>query len=122
VTVSRDIERFDLLMALVDEQAPALMNVGGVIYEGHVQACLQGRLTVVARPYGTRDIRKEFTWALAEVIDIDRLRDDVPSEPEDPLVEHARGMAVQAEVYDGLSLAERLLEERNRGRGGQHGS
>lgn len=112
-------DRFDLVMALVDEQAPALFDVGGVIYEGHVQSCLMGEVTAIARPYGTRDTRQEYRWVLGEIA-IDRLQDDAGGEePEDPLMQQARELADRAKEYDGLSLAERLLVNRNRGE--QHG-
>lgn len=114
------IERFDLLMELVDEQAPALFDVAGVIYEGHVQSCLSGEVAVVARPYGTRDIRQEHRWALTDIRDIDRLVEAGGEESEDPLIEQARELAARAREYDGLSLAERLLAQRNRGE--SHGS
>lgn len=106
-------DRFELLMDLVAEQAPALFSVGGTVYEGHVQSCLSGVVVAVVRPYGTRDTREEHRWALADVDDIDRLAeagDDV--DDEDPLMATARDLAARAEEYEGLSLAERLIRER----------
>jgi hypothetical protein len=109
-------DRFNLLMDLIDEQAPALMSVEGIVYEGHVQSCLQGEVRVVARAYGTRDTRREYRWDLDAISDIDRLTDAGDDElVEDPLIQQARDMAARAHEYDGLSLAERLLADRNRG-------
>ena len=113
-------DRFDLVMSLVVEQAPALFNVDGVIYEGHVQSCLAGEVVAVARPYGTRDTRREHRWALSDIHDIDRLVEAGAVEVEDPLVEQARELAARAQEYSGLSLAERLLVDRNRGEHGSH--
>jgi hypothetical protein len=109
-------DRFNLLMDLIDEQAPALMSVEGIVYEAHVQSCLQGEVRVVARAYGTRDTRREYRWDLDAISDIDRLTDGDDDElVEDPLIQQARDMAARAHEYDGLSLAERLLADRNRG-------
>jgi hypothetical protein len=104
-------DRFDLLMSLVAEQAPALFDVGGVIYEGHVQSCLAGEVVAVARLYGTRDVRQECRWDNSEIRDIGRLA-EAGEESEDPLVVQARDLAARAVQYDGLSLAERLLADR----------
>jgi hypothetical protein len=108
------MNRFDLLMALIDEQAPALMSVDGVVYEGHVQSCLLGEVAVVARRYGTRDTRRAYRWDLEEITDIDRLTES-GDEVEDPLMQQSRELAARAQEYNGLSLAERLLADRNRG-------
>jgi hypothetical protein len=110
-----DDERFDLVMSLVAEQAPAMFSVDGVIYEGHVQSCLKGEVIAVARPYGTRDTRQEYRWALRDIRDIDRLVEAGVTEDEDPLMQQARELAARAQEYSGLSLAERLLADRYRG-------
>jgi hypothetical protein len=112
-------EQFELLMTLVDEQLPALFAVGGVVYVGHVQSCLAGEVVAVARPYGTRDTRQEYRWALDEIRDMGRLQ-EAGTEPDDPLIEQAHALATQAQEYDRLSLAERLLANRNGGQ--EHGS
>jgi hypothetical protein len=104
-------DRFELLMALAGEQAPAIFNVDGVIYEGHVQSCLAGEVVAVARPYGTRDVRQEHRWTLVQILDMDRLLEP-DDEPEDPLVRQARDLAARAQEYDRLSLAERLVADR----------
>lgn len=111
-------DRFDLVMELILEQAPALLSVDGVVYEAHVQSCLHGEVTAVARRYGTRDRRQEQRWPLTVIDDIARLEAGEES-VEDPLMQQAREMAARAQEYDGLSLAERLLADRNRG--GPHG-
>lgn len=105
-------DRFDLVMTLVAEQAPALIDVGGAIYEGHVQSCLAGEVVAVARLYGTRDVRQEHRWTIGEIRDIDQLREAGADEPEDPLIVQARDLAARAQEYGGLSLAERLLADR----------
>jgi hypothetical protein len=104
-------DRFELLMALVAEQAPAIFNVDGVIFEGHVQSCLAGEVVAIARPYGTRDVRQERRWNIGQIHDFDRLV-EAADEPEDPLVEQARDLAARAQDYDRLSLAERLVADR----------
>jgi hypothetical protein len=108
-------DRFELLMALAGEQAPAIFNVDGVIYEGHVQSCLAGEVVAVARLYGSRDVRQEHRWTLGQILDMDRLVEPDELEPEDELVRQARELAARAEAYGRLSLAERLLMDRNRG-------
>jgi hypothetical protein len=105
-------DRFDLLMTLVADQAPALFDINGLIFEGHVQSCLAGEVVAVARPYGTRDVRQEYRWCLEEIRDIDLLVEAGADELEDPLIEQARDLAARAQEYDGLSLAERLLADR----------
>lgn len=104
-------------MALAGEQVPAIFNVDGVIYEGHVQSCLAGEVVAVARLYGSRDVRQQHQWTLGQILDMDRLHepDELADEPEDPLVRQARELAARAEEYGRLSLAERLLMDRNRG-------
>lgn len=109
-------EHAELMMDLVAEQAPALIVVDGTVYEAHVQSCLQGEIVAVARPYGTRDPRQEYRWELRVIDDIGRLEPGSAEDGnEDPLMVTARELAAQAQVYDGLSLAERLVAERNRG-------
>lgn len=109
-------ERAELLLGLVAEQAPALVSVGGKLYEGHIQSCLAGEVVAFARPYGTRENRQEYRWELKVIDDIGR-QEAAGAEDgdEDPLMVTARELAAQAAEYDGLSLAERLIAERNRG-------
>ncbi len=115
-------ERFDLLMELADTQESCLVEFGGVVYHARIVECLAGVVKAVARPYGTRMGWKENTWPLSEIGDIDREVEREVDEPEDPLMQQARDFVDRAMEYDGLSLAERLLLERNRGnRGEQHG-
>lgn len=106
-------------MDLILDQAPALICVEGTVYEAHVQSCLGGEVAAVARPYGTRDARREYRWHVDVIDDIGRLEAGGDEPPEDPLMQQARDMAARAQAYDGLSLAERLLADRNRG--GLHG-
>jgi hypothetical protein len=60
-------DELDLILELVSEQAPALLAVDGVVYEGHIQSCHRGTVVAVARSVGSRQPRAEYRWALADV-------------------------------------------------------
>lgn len=97
-------DRSELIMDLIGEQAPALLVVDGVVYEGHLQSCVRGVVTAVVRAHGTHVAREALHWPLVEISDVGRA-DEPAEEPEDPLIGVARELAAAA---DG-SLAEILL-------------
>jgi hypothetical protein len=110
--VMMDLEkRFALIMRLVESQERAVFSVHGVIYDGFVLRCLNGRMDVVARPYGTDDVRENLAWDLGEVDTFGLFENDVDDEVEDPLMGTARDLAGQAKRWDELSLAERLVHQ-----------
>jgi hypothetical protein len=103
-------DELDLILELVAEQAPALVAVDGVVYEGYIQSCLRGTVVAVARPVGARGPRAEYQWKLADV-QIGRQVEAESVEEADELQLRARELAEQ---FGELSLAERVLSERAR--------
>jgi hypothetical protein len=103
-------DELDLILELVSEQAPALLAVDGVVYEGHIQSCHRGTVVAVARSVGSRQPRAEYRWALG---DVQLARQVEPESVEaDELQLQARELAEAAREYGELSLAERVLRER----------
>src|SRR4051812_33699763 len=101
-------DELELILDLVAEQAPALLAVDGVVYEGHIQSCLRGTVVAVARPVGRGQPRAEYQWRLADV-QIGRQVEPESVEEADELQMQARELAEAAREYGELSLAERVL-------------
>jgi hypothetical protein len=104
-------DELDLILELVSEQAPALLAVDGVVYEGHIQSCHGGTVVAVARSVGSRQPRAEYRWALADV-QLARQVEPESVEEADELQLQARELVEVAREYGELSLAERVLRER----------
>lgn len=106
------MERLDVMLELIADQAPALFVVDGVGYEGHVESCVGGTVVAVARPAGGGE-RTRYQWQFAQITDFGPA-DERPAaeEDEDPMMQQARELAARAHEYSELSLAERLLRGR----------
>lgn len=105
------------ILEAAESQAPVLFLVDGRVWEGHIQSCLDGLVVAVARPAGQSLPSAEQRWRLEEIVQMgpaESSGDD--GEDEDELFTQARLMAEQARDYGEMSLAERLLKERDRRR------
>lgn len=108
------------ILEAIAGQEPMLFLVDGRVWEGHIESCLAGDLAAVVRPVGTRTPRVGQRWRLDAITEMARQEPEGDDEPEDELLGAARRMTEQAREYGELSLAERLLRDRET-RKEQHG-
>lgn len=100
----------EFLVDVASSQERVLIVVDRVVWEGHVQAAINGTVVAVARPAGMGGAFEEQRWRLEEITDMGRAEDE-HGEGKEPLQEIARSLAERARTYRESPLAERLVRD-----------
>lgn len=100
----------DLLLDLIGEESEVLVASGGVVYQGHIQSAVAGRMVLVGRVAGMPGAVREVPLDLELVSAIGRV--ETVDEDEDELVALAREQVRAAREWADMPLAERMLRIR----------
>lgn len=111
-----DWTRAQFLLDVAASQERVLLLAVGVVWEGHIESCVDGTVVAVVRPVGLERQFEQKTWHLEHIEQMARAEDAQAEEGTDPLQVYARSLAEEARAYGRRSLAEQLVHERmNRG-------
>jgi hypothetical protein len=106
-------DRLQFILDAAASQERVIFLVDGRVWEGHIESCLDGVLTAVARMVASAHPFTIQRWDLTEIADMaaqEPQGDDAGDD--DELLTQARELMDQARSYEELSLAERLVRDR----------
>lgn len=106
-----DWTRAEFLLDVAQSQERVLVVVDRVVWEGHIQAAINGTVVAVARQAGMGGAFEEQRWRLEEITDMGRAEDERGENGTDPLQEIAHSLAERARTYRESPLAERLVRD-----------
>jgi len=104
-------DRLTFILDAAATQERVLFLVAGRVWEGHIESCLDGVLTVAARMVASTHSFTMQRWDLTEIADM-ATQEPQGDDGDDELLTHARQLTEQARRYEEMSLAERLVYER----------